>query len=650
MIGRTGSTGLSGGTFARAAAILALTLVVVSSDVRAHQDPPACTGIDTSMRLVVTRNDGSPVVGAVSECETLRYQAELEWDDECLIQSGTFRLVTPDGVEHVIANPVPCLGDATVNAEGCTIGQALGIISPIIPYQASPGDIVDGNLTATAVWQNGVLHQAPGNVPGQSDMRAIVVTAALCDDGAFCNGAEVCDPQATDGIALGICQPGTPPDCGSDDACTDRLCNEDTDTCDEIDTSDRCGESDFCVQRGCDPETGCFENDMSETQCPDEFCTERICNPATGQCDETDMSDRCGDGDECSDLVCNEATDTCDPVDTSGRCGASDQCTERGCDPQTGCFENDVSDRCDDGDLCTEDACDPEQGCIVVDRVVCNGDDPCIPVVCNPETGLCEEQDGTDTPFLIKQTARFGNAAEIAGGLGVNLPGGRLRLGRSVFMLDGASLKGDLVSIGNGAVVNDVFTNQFLLPRDNSAIVNGDVMPVDLPLEEFFCPIPEFTCGGPSVTIPPGGSLGPLDPGTYSGLRMLNGSRLTLKPGTFTFCDVRTGRNVDIRTTGGGTTTINVDGKFRLANGSFMGPEAGSTTPVLNVAGKRVRIGAGSTLQALLSAPDALLTMGRGATLTGIFCVCRARSDKNITLQCPPFVASPSGAFLDPLD
>jgi hypothetical protein len=682
---------------------LALPLAFAPNDASAHRDPPGCLGIDNSMRLTVTRNDGSPVSGTVSECETLKYQAELEWDDECLIQGGTFKLVTPDGMEHVIANPVPCLGDATVDAEGCLEFQATSVLSPIIDYQASPGDAVAGKLTAMAVWENGFLHQNTGNVSGQGDMRAIVVDIEFCDDGLFCTGTEFCDPAATDGISLGLCQPGTPPDCGTSDECTDRGCNEDTNMCDVIDTSGRCGASDFCVERGCNPESGCFTTDNSETLCPDEFCTERECNPETGQCDVTDVSDKCGPGDECMDLICNEATDMCDVVDTSGRCGTSDFCVERGCNPESGCFTTDnsetlcpdefctertcnpatsqcdemdvsakcgtgdectdrvcnedtnmcetvdTSDRCEDGNPCTIDGCDPERGCVVESEVVCNGDDPCIPLVCNPETGQCEENGGNDTPFFIKASARFGNGATIAGGLGVNEPGGRLRLGRSVIMTNGAVLKGDIVSVGNGSSVNDVFTNQLLLPRDNSATVNGIVGPIELPLEEFFCPIPEFTCGGPSVLVPPGGTLGPLDPGTYGDVRILNGGSLTLKKGTFNFCDFRTGRNVNVRTTGGGTSTINVDGKFRLANGSFMGPDNASQTPFLNVTGRRVRIGAGSTLQAHVSAPDALISLGRGARLTGTFCACRGRSDKNITLECPPFVPSPSGAFLNPL-
>jgi hypothetical protein len=339
------------------------------------------------MRLVVTRNDGSPVVGTVSECETLKYQAELEWDDECLIQGGVFKLKTPDGVEHEIANPVPCLGDATVDAEGCMEFQATSVLSMVIDYQASPGDAVAGKLTAMAVWENGILHQADGNVGGQGDMRAIVVDIALCDDGLFCNGVETCDPAATDGVRLGLCVPGTPPACGMSDECTDRSCDEVNDECDSVDTSGRCGTSDFCVERGCDPETGCFVTDNSNTLCPDEFCTERTCNPEGG-CTTTDVSGKCGTSDECTDRSCDEVNDECDEVDTSGRCGTSDFCVERDCDPETGCTVVDNSETLCPDEFCTERECNPETSqCDVTDVSGKCDVDPEIPDVCE----ICDE-------------------------------------------------------------------------------------------------------------------------------------------------------------------------------------------------------------------------------------------------------------------
>jgi hypothetical protein len=50
-----------------------------------------------------------------------------------------------------------------------------------------------------------------------------------------------------------------------------------------------------------------------------------------------------------------------------------------------------------------------------------------------------------------------------------------------------------------------------------------------------------------------------------------------------------------------------------------------------------------------MSAPDAVLSMGRAAHVIGTFCVERSRSDKHIILECPPDtnLPSPSGAFID---
>jgi hypothetical protein len=374
-------------------AALALAIgLALPLEATAHQDPPGCTGIDNAMRLVVTRNNGDPVVGTVSECETLKFQARLQWVSECLIQGGTFKVVTPDGVDHVVESPVRCLGDATVNAEGCTVGQDTEINSAIIDYTVSPGDAVGNQLTAMAVWENGILHQSPTNVSGQGDDRAIEVTMELCDDELFCNGLETCDPEATNGVQLGLCQPGTPPNCGTSDQCAERGCDEENDECFETDTSGRCGIDDFCVDRGCDPETGCFTIDNSDTQCPDEFCTERTCNPEGG-CTVTDVSGKCGVSDECTDRSCDEVNDECDEIDTSGRCGESDFCVDRDCDPETGCTTVDNSDtQCPD-EFCTERTCNPETSqCDETDvsgKCNVNPDVPDVCEICDEENDEC---------------------------------------------------------------------------------------------------------------------------------------------------------------------------------------------------------------------------------------------------------------------
>jgi hypothetical protein len=48
-----------------------------------------------------------------------------------------------------------------------------------------------------------------------------------CDDGLYCTGIETCD-------AVLDCQAGTPIDCNDGVACTDDICNETTETCDNL--------------------------------------------------------------------------------------------------------------------------------------------------------------------------------------------------------------------------------------------------------------------------------------------------------------------------------------------------------------------------------------------------------------------------------
>ena len=320
------------------AGVAFFAVALYSTPGRAHQDPPDCLGVDYSLSLFLAQHDGSPLVGPITECQTIRVVSTLEWEAECLIQGGTFAVTTPDGTQHIVPDPVPCLGSATVNAEGCTIGQDVEIIS-VLEYTVNLEDTVEGVLTFSASWQGGVFHGAAGNVPEIGSTRALQAAVELCGDGSFCNGSEFCDPAATDGVRLGLCQPGTP-ECGTSDQCADRGCDEELDKCFEIDTAGRCGTSDFCVERSCNPEIGCLEDDQSDIICPDEFCTERTCNPAGG-CIDTDVSGKCGTSDQCTERTCDEETDTCVEV---GMC----ECEEGACD---------------DENPCTQDHCEPAMGC-----------------------------------------------------------------------------------------------------------------------------------------------------------------------------------------------------------------------------------------------------------------------------------------------
>jgi hypothetical protein len=64
---------------------------------------------------------------------------------------------------------------------------------------------------------------------------------------------------------------------------------------------------------------------------------------------------------------------------------------------------------------------------------------------------------------------------------------------------------------------------------------------------------------------------------------------------------------------------------------------------VINAAGLAVRVGAGAVLEGLVSAPNAAFSSGRSARLLGAFCVDGSRSDKSVTLTCPPSTTAALG-------
>jgi len=74
-----------------------------------------------------------------------------------------------------------------------------------------------------------------------------------CSDGLFCNGAETCH------ITLG-CQAGTPPNCNDSIACTADSCNEGTDTCDHVPNNALCSDGLFCNgNEVCNVGSGCAD-------------------------------------------------------------------------------------------------------------------------------------------------------------------------------------------------------------------------------------------------------------------------------------------------------------------------------------------------------------------------------------------------------
>lgn len=229
--------------------------------------------------------------------------------------------------------------------------------------------------------------------------------------------------------------------------------------------------------------------------------------------------------------------------------------------------------------------------------------------------------------------SKINNDATVSGSVSVNMPGGRLNTGRNVRFADGSTLIADAVALGHAADAFAVLANQLTL-GPNAVVRNGSGPAPALPLAQPFCDIPAFTCGGDDVRVLPGETVGPLAPGTYGTVRVLNGGTLLLAPGTFQFCGVTMGRSARLATDG--VTTLNVVSKLTVGTGSHLGPIGAGPTPVVNLAGHSGRVSQGAVLRAGLFAPNAKLTFGRDSTLQGCFCASRQKSDKHITLECVP--------------
>ena len=255
-----------------------------------------------------------------------------------------------DGCDHIV-NDAHC--DDGLWCTGVETCDAISDCQPGTPLDC------DDEIDCTIDTCNEVTH-----------MCASTADDALCDDGLWCNGAEVCLER--DG-----CQLGAPRTCDDGVTCTIDSCNETTDTCDHTPDDGACDDDLWCNgTEYCDPEVDC---QFSAT-------------PA------------CSDGIDCTIDVCDELSDTCSYVPSDGYCDDGNLCngTET-CDILGGCQSGSPL-VCDDDDLCTTDSCAPATGC-VFDPIDCSDDllcteDICTDGVCShppvtcPGEQLCDPTDG----------------------------------------------------------------------------------------------------------------------------------------------------------------------------------------------------------------------------------------------------------------
>ena len=150
-------------------------------------------------------------------------------------------------------------------------------------------------LSIASAYPNG-----PGGCTGNTD----------CDDGDDCNGLETCDTNS------GICQAGTPVDCGEGDACTVVSCNPADGSCSSVDIS--CDDGETCTADSCDPESGCMN--LWPACGVDDGC----CGPTCDSNSDTDCgSTICGNG------VCEGDGEDC--MNCPGDCRSAGKDAKNGC-------------------------------------------------------------------------------------------------------------------------------------------------------------------------------------------------------------------------------------------------------------------------------------------------------------------------------
>jgi hypothetical protein len=311
-----------------------LTFTVALTEVTdAHEDPQGCfEGAQASLIISAFRANGTTgVVGSISECETIVFQARLQKpqdsDTICAFSGGMFVVRTPDGVEHHVSDDVPCIGGTSL--EGCD-DTVKSIDSLPLSYTVAPGDIVAGFVTATATYSGGVGHVQPGN--SDPDVSAFVsrpLPVVLCADDNFCT-IDQCDTAAA---GAGACS-FPPIVCNDNDLCTSEACNPANGLC-IVSPPFVCNDNNACTTEACNTETGQCDT-TSVTVCNDnDLCTQDACDPATGQCTFVDVvSETCDDNNACTFDECNPATGVCGNADVvTATCGNTLMCPPGACDP-----------------------------------------------------------------------------------------------------------------------------------------------------------------------------------------------------------------------------------------------------------------------------------------------------------------------------
>ena len=216
-------------------------------------------------------------------------------------------------------------GDACTTGEACSTGQCTG---------GTPLECDDGAFC------NGLEGCAPdvGCVPGEApllddgvectldscdeaaDLVLHTPDDALCSNGFFCDGAELCDATLD-------CQPGEAPLLDDGVACTDDACDEELDVVTHIANDALCDDALFCTGvESCDATMGCQAGEPPSLD-DGVVCTVDSCDEEIDEVVHTPEPSLCDDENPCTAELCDPLEGCSHEADDSGLCSDEDPCT-----------------------------------------------------------------------------------------------------------------------------------------------------------------------------------------------------------------------------------------------------------------------------------------------------------------------------------
>jgi len=224
-----------------------------------------------------------------------------------------------------------------------------------------------------------------------TDTCSYVPSDALCADGLYCNGSEVCDPSA--GAAQTGCVTGTSP-CDDGVACTADACDEAMDACSHAANDLLCDNGIACDgAETCSAIFGCLS---SGSTCDDGVsCTSDICNQDSGECAHVPNDNVCQNGSFCDGVEsCNVLLGAPLTGCLAGMpvmCGDGIACTVDGCDEAAdACVHSADNAACNDGSFCNGvETCVAGAGCQAGAPPSCNDGRSCTIDTCSAATDAC---------------------------------------------------------------------------------------------------------------------------------------------------------------------------------------------------------------------------------------------------------------------